>query len=54
MTVEDEVITAKCDLDMGRIYKETIFNFARHRRPEHYGLIVERERAILPPETDGS
>jgi predicted amidohydrolase len=23
VTVEDEVITAKCDLDMGRIYKET-------------------------------
>ena len=36
VTVEDEVITAKCDLDMGRIYKETIFNFALHRRPEHY------------------
>ncbi|WP_211657893.1 hypothetical protein [Paracoccus subflavus] len=54
MTMEDEVITAKCDLDMGRIYKETIFNFARHRRPGHYGLIVERERAILLPETDGS
>ena len=26
VTVEDEVITAKCDLDMGRIYKETVFN----------------------------
>jgi predicted amidohydrolase len=50
VTVQDEVITAKCDLDMGRIYKETIFNFARHRRPEHYGLIVERTGAILPPE----
>lgn len=49
VTVEDEVITAKCDLDMGRIYKETIFNFARHRRPEHYGLIVERKGAVLPP-----
>jgi predicted amidohydrolase len=49
-TVDDEVITAKCDLDMGRIYKETIFNFARHRRPEHYRMIVERTGAILPPE----
>ena len=48
--VGDEVITAKCDLDMGRIYKETIFNFARHRRPEHYRMIVERTGAILPPE----
>jgi predicted amidohydrolase len=49
-TVEDEVITARCDLDMGRIYRETIFNFAQHRRPEHYGLITERTGAILPPE----
>ena len=49
-TVEDEVITAKCDLDMGRRYRETIFDFARHRRPEHYGMIVERVGAIPPPE----
>ncbi len=46
-TVEDEVITASCDLDMGRIYKETIFNFAAHRRPEHYGLITARTGAII-------
>ena len=50
VTVEDEVITAKCDLDMGRIYKETIFNFALHRRPEHYRLIVERTGAVPPVE----
>lgn len=48
VTVEDEVITAKCDLDMGRIYKETVFNFALHRRPEAYSLITERAGAILP------
>ena len=48
VTVEDEVITAKCDLDMGRIYKETVFNFALHRRPEAYTLITERAGAILP------
>ena len=48
VTVEDEVITAKCDLDMGRIYKETVFNFTLHRRPEAYTLITERAGAILP------
>lgn len=48
VTVEDEVITAKCDLDMGRIYKDTVFNFALHRRPEAYSLITERAGAILP------
>lgn len=50
VTVEDEVITAKCDLNMGRIYKETVFNFAAHRRPEAYRLITERTGAIAPPE----
>ena len=30
-------------------YKETIFNFALHRRPEHYRLIVERAGAEPPP-----
>jgi predicted amidohydrolase len=48
VTVEDEVITAKCDLDMGRMYKDTVFNFAQHRRPEAYTLITERAGAILP------
>lgn len=50
VTVEDEVITAKCDLDMGNIYKQTMFNFAKHRRPEAYRLIVERTGAIPPSE----
>lgn len=48
VTVEDEVITAACDLDMGKHYKSTIFDFAAHRRPEAYGLIVERTGAIPP------
>jgi hypothetical protein len=48
-TVEDEIITARCDLDLGKVYKKTVFNFAIHRRPDQYGLIVERTGAI-PPE----
>jgi predicted amidohydrolase len=48
VTVEDEVITASCDLDLGKIYKETVFDFTAHRRPEHYGLIVERTGAVPP------
>lgn len=39
---EDGVIVHACDLDDTRFGKETIFDFKRHRRPEHYGLIVER------------
>lgn len=46
-TYGDEVISAACDLDMGAIYKRTFFNFAIHRRPEHYGLIAERAGAQI-------
>jgi predicted amidohydrolase len=49
VTLEDEVITANCDLDIGKRYRETIFNFAKHREPEAYRLIVERKGAIPPP-----
>jgi N-carbamoyl-D-amino-acid hydrolase len=47
-TMGDELAVARCDLGMGRSYKETIFNFAAHREPQHYGLIVERKGAIVP------
>jgi predicted amidohydrolase len=50
-TLEDELITAKCDLDLCRSYKETWFAFEKHRRPEHYGLIVERTGAKPPGST---
>ncbi len=39
---EDEVIFAKIDLHLGELFRQHVFNFAKHRRPEHYGLIVER------------
>jgi hypothetical protein len=45
-TLGDELIVARCDLDLCRSYKTTVFDFARHRRPEHYRLIVERTGAI--------
>jgi len=48
-TLGDELCVARCDLDRTRSYKETTFNFARHRRPEHYGLIVDRTGAVPPP-----
>ena len=50
VSLEDEVITARCDLDLGKRYRETIFNFAKHREPEAYRLIVERKGAVPPPE----
>jgi len=41
---------ARCDLDLTRSYKESTFNFAKHRQPEQYRLIVERRAAIPPQE----
>ena len=48
-TLGDELIVADCDLDDCAFGKKVMFNFAAHRRTEHYGLITERTGAI-PPE----
>jgi predicted amidohydrolase len=45
---EDEVIVAQIDLSMGVNFRENVFNFAKHRRPEHYRLIVDRISAGPP------
>ena len=47
-TLGDELQAARCDLDLCTSYKTSIFNFAKHRRPEHYRLIVERTGAGEP------
>jgi len=39
VTLEDEVIVARCHLDMCRTYKEGVFPH-RNRRVEHYGLLT--------------
>jgi predicted amidohydrolase len=46
----DEVITARCDLDMAALYRRTIFDFARHREPREYRLIAERKGPVAPDE----
>jgi predicted amidohydrolase len=45
---EDEVIFSNCDLALGDNFLNHVFNFAKHRRPEHYRLIVERTGAGAP------
>lgn len=40
-TLKDELIVSDCNLETGRYLKETTFQFAAHRRPEHYNLIVD-------------
>jgi N-carbamoyl-D-amino-acid hydrolase len=49
-TLEDELLAYEIDFDACKPIKETIFNFAKHRRPEHYRMIVDRVGAIPPPE----
>ena len=49
-TLGDELLVARCDLDLTKSYKSTTFNFARHRRPEAYGLITSRTGAEPPKE----
>lgn len=40
-TLADELITWDCDLDLCQTIQNNIFNFALHREPENYGLIVQ-------------
>jgi N-carbamoyl-D-amino-acid hydrolase len=49
-TEADELLVCACDLDATVFGKQTIFDFARHRRIEHYGLITSRTGAVPPPE----
>ncbi|WP_048637937.1 N-carbamoyl-D-amino-acid hydrolase [Brenneria goodwinii] len=48
LTEEDEVICVQADLSLGELFRQHVFNFSKHRRPEHYKLIVERTGAGNP------
>jgi predicted amidohydrolase len=50
VTETDELIVYPCDLDATVFGKKTVFDFARHRRIEHYGLIATQTGATAPPE----
>ena len=51
-TEEDEVIAYNCDIDLAANLKRTMFNFAAHRRPEHYRMLIERVGAEVTPAND--
>ncbi|WP_449279614.1 N-carbamoyl-D-amino-acid hydrolase [Leucobacter sp. GX0328] len=38
----DEVLVSHIDLDLSTPFRESVFDFAAHRRPEFYSLITER------------
>ena len=44
----DELVIAACDLDRCLRYKQTVFDFARYRRPEMYGPITAEELSAPP------
>ena len=44
----DELVVHRCDLDAGKSYRTTTFNFAVHRQPDQYKMIVERKGAVEP------
>mgnify|MGYP000707604843 CR=1 FL=1 len=48
-TEEDELVTYECDLDATKFLKESTFDFAAHRRIEHYGRITA-QTGVEPPE----
>ncbi|WP_372890387.1 N-carbamoyl-D-amino-acid hydrolase [Rhodosalinus sp.] len=44
----DELIVAACDMDACAFGKTTIFDFARHRRIEHYQRICSQTGVVTP------
>lgn len=48
--LHDELALARRDLELTKLYPDTVFDFARHREPRARGLLLERKGAILPPE----
>ncbi len=46
-TEEDELIVASCDFAACTLGKTTIFDFASHRRPEHYGRITGQTGTVV-------
>lgn len=52
MTDDAELVVADCDLDQCNYYKRHMFNFAAHRRPETYGMIVESAGPVRDPKTE--
>ncbi|EHP43443.1 N-carbamoyl-D-amino acid hydrolase [Cupriavidus basilensis OR16] len=46
---DDELIVADCNLDMCKLGRSTIFNFALHRRVEAYARITNQVGSEAPP-----
>jgi predicted amidohydrolase len=47
-TLDDEVVVHRCDLDAGRSYTASVFDFARHREPDAYWRLTAQKGAEPP------
>ncbi|MEQ8708499.1 MAG: N-carbamoyl-D-amino-acid hydrolase [Rhodospirillales bacterium] len=47
-TEDDELLVHTCDMDLCNFGKQTIFDFKRHRRTEHYQRITSQAGVVLP------
>ncbi len=47
MSIDDEVVVHRADLDLIATCRKVNFDFARYRRPEIYGLIAERAGPVV-------
>lgn len=47
LTTDDELIFAHCDMDWGKRYTGTLFDFDKYRRPEVYGRITSQRGVEL-------
>ena len=47
---DDELVSFDADLDLAQNLKRTMFNYAAHRRPEHYRILIDRVGAEVTPE----
>ena len=46
-SIDDELVMARCDLDMCDRYKKTLFDFDRYRRPDMYAPITDHDARSL-------
>ena len=50
MTEDDELITCDVDFSLGEYIRRTVFDFDKHRRIEHYGIITRQTGVVVSPE----
>ena len=52
MTKDDELIACDVDFSLGEYIRRTVFDFEKHRRIEHYGIITSQTGVVARPENE--